>query len=341
MLYLLTFAFRTPSSLAWQMIFAKSQPSHVIEHFRQAFSDGGNTVENYRFSHLHEYVLDRRQGDLHEVIISDPDCLNRTDKDGNTPLIWASRRGDLDKVKILLEHGASIDILNEAREDVFSVAAMDGRPEVVIALLEAGASIRPDADGKTALHHVCNKYEFPIIVKLLIERGADVNAYDHLHRSPLALAAFRNHHATVACLLEHQADIEALDSFGSTPVLRAVRYGAVEVTDTLLRHSASHLGIDKKGMTLLHRAALTLSIELFNVLKSYKLPDIPIEHRDIAGKTAHECLLESKPSLDTIHAFRSLLESIRKATERVDNALLAEAISRPSTPEIFFDALET
>ncbi len=75
---------------------------------------------------------------------------------GYSPLIYASRAGQVEAVKLLLRRGADVNRqTTEMRSTALHRAAVAGHAEVVRLLLEAGAdvSIR-DCDGLTALERV-------------------------------------------------------------------------------------------------------------------------------------------------------------------------------------------
>ncbi|KAH7000722.1 ankyrin repeat-containing domain protein [Ilyonectria destructans] len=63
------------------------------------------------------------------------------------------------------------------------------------------------------------------IVKLLLEKGADVEAKDEYGRTPLSWAAEDGHEDIVKLLFEKGADVEAKDKHGGTPLSRAAAKG--------------------------------------------------------------------------------------------------------------------
>jgi len=75
---------------------------------------------------------------------------------GYTPLIYASRAGQVEAVRLLLRRGAEVDRqTTEMRSTALHRAAVAGHAEVVRLLLEAGADVRiRDCDGLTALERV-------------------------------------------------------------------------------------------------------------------------------------------------------------------------------------------
>ncbi|XP_005805321.1 protein phosphatase 1 regulatory inhibitor subunit 16B isoform X2 [Xiphophorus maculatus] len=99
-------------------------------------------------------------------------------------LLEASARNDPDEVRYLLRNNVSPDLCNE--------------------------------DGLTALHQCCiDNYEE--MVKLLLDRGANVNAQDNELWTPLHAAATCGHAGLVKILIAHGADLLAVNSDGNMP----------------------------------------------------------------------------------------------------------------------------
>lgn len=78
------------------------------------------------------------------------------------------------------------------------------------------------------------------VVKLVLEKGAELKTRDKIHdRTPLLWAAVFGHVAVVELLLEKAAEIETRDKFlGGTPLLRASGNGHVAIVELLLGKGA-------------------------------------------------------------------------------------------------------
>src|SRR5690606_28554445 len=122
---------------------------------------------------------------------------------GTTPLIRAARAADLGAIKLLLEHGALVDLPQDRGVTALMVAAgMDRRSidtrgkftreiellEAAKLLLDAGADVtRTDDRGRTPLHGAASQ-GMNDVVRLLVERGADPLAKDGDGLTPLDTA---------------------------------------------------------------------------------------------------------------------------------------------------------
>ena len=135
-------------------------------------------------------------------------------------------------------------------------AAEGGHEAVVRLLLEKGANVNAKEDnGETALHEAAwGGHE--AVVQLLLEKGANVNAKEN-NREKTALhpAAMRGHEVVVQLLLEKGADVNAKKDDGET-ALHEAAWGGYEAIVRLLLEKWADINIkDKSGYTALHWAA--------------------------------------------------------------------------------------
>jgi uncharacterized protein len=131
--------------------------------------------------------------------------------------------------------------LSETAElDVFEAASL-GRAERLRELLGADpalAQARSD-DDFTALHYAAF-FDGPETARLLVEHGADVNAFadNDLGVHPLNSAAAAGQREVAAILLEHGADPNAPTRRGFTPLDAAHANGDEKLAEVLRSHGA-------------------------------------------------------------------------------------------------------
>ena len=75
-------------------------------------------------------------------------------------------------------------------------------------------------------------------MKLLLEKGADVESKDSYGQTPLWWAAGNGHEVVVKLLLEKGANVESKDSYSQTPLSWAARKGRETIVKLLLEQRA-------------------------------------------------------------------------------------------------------
>lgn len=148
---------------------------------------------------------------MHAALYSDAEMMtllidrgaevNVSNRDGVTALMWGA--GEIDKVRLLLEKGAKVDVQTElGRSPLLIASTYTSNVEVVRLLMESGAKPTGiDNFGETPLTSAAKRGDTQI-VEALIQAGADLNAGG---RPPLAWAAEEGNVETIACLLKHRA----------------------------------------------------------------------------------------------------------------------------------------
>ena len=64
-------------------------------------------------------------------------------------------------------------------------------------------------------------------MKLLVEKGAEIESKDNNGQTPLSWAAGNGHEVVVKLLVENGAEIESKDNYGGTPLMWAAEHEAV------------------------------------------------------------------------------------------------------------------
>jgi ankyrin repeat protein len=184
----------------------------------------------------------------------------------------------VDLVKLLIEHGADVERtgflgrLDDAERPVADLLIAHGkrvpawmlpracRPDVssnelhrVTVLLDYGARVDDRGRyGLTALHYAVRGGKLPLI-KLLLERGAPVNALDDDGLTPLLHLAKTRSKAdpipVMQMLAASGADLDARDEAQGTLLMYFARQGKAEPVRWLLAHGADRNARNKNGNT--------------------------------------------------------------------------------------------
>lgn len=128
-------------------------------------------------------------------------------RDKDEALRMAVFEDDLEWVERLLGEGADINAAKgEYKTTVLMEAAVRGNQGVMRLLLEKGANVNmADQDGWTALMGATVQ-GLVELVKLLLENGADVSAKNHNGETALVMATGLKHTEIRDALLEHDAE---------------------------------------------------------------------------------------------------------------------------------------
>ncbi len=155
------------------------------------------------------------------------------------PLHEATRDGDLEQVRALIDAGADLDVRGDNGETPLNIAILEGQVLVASLLIDRGADIQArNKGGFTPLHAAAYANVVEIAEKLL-SRGADVK--DQMNKAgvtPLSVASEEGHPGLVKVLIDHGADLEAGERNGYTPLTRALWRGQKEVVALLQRSGA-------------------------------------------------------------------------------------------------------
>jgi ankyrin repeat protein len=158
---------------------------------------------------------------------------------------------------LLTSEGVDVD----SKDDKYgraplSWAADNGYEAVVKLLLEKGADVESKSNnGRTPLSWAA-KNGHEAVVKLLLEKGADVGSQSIYGQTPLSWAAENGYEAVVKLLLEKGADVESRDTiYDRTPLSWAAENGHEAVVKLLLEKEADVDSKDEYGQAPLWWAA--------------------------------------------------------------------------------------
>jgi len=164
---------------------------------------------------------------------------------------------DLEAIRLLYEHGADLEMPNQASgAHPLHVAADIGIPPVVNLLVDLGANLEArDSLGRTPLIQAAIAGN-SAVVAVLLAAGADADAAETRHRiTALHLAAFSDRREIIDTLLGYGADVDAADSQGETPLFWAVGRGHTQTIARLINAGADINHRNLAGVSPLGAAA--------------------------------------------------------------------------------------
>ena len=212
-------------------------------------------------------------GDLAKVramVEADPKSVQSKDDYGSTPLHAACRARQAAVAELLLATGADVNARNNYGFTPFHFACSGPgqSADLIRRLIASGAGANAQSDSGQSAIQMTGDAE---VIKLLIERGADVNARDRylgtvLHKTinagteeaatllvrsgarlnqkfsygnaELHLAALRGFAGLTRLMIERGADVDALNEYSRTALYYAAKHGYRSVADVLIAAGA-------------------------------------------------------------------------------------------------------
>jgi ankyrin repeat protein len=177
--------------------------------------------------------------------------INQPGVTGDLPLVRAARNGNIEIVRMLVEHGAAIDIGKESDDRTPLIeAAGQGHIDVVEFLISRGADVNARGKGLTPLLIACTWGQLPSgppgdktkTIHLLLENGADVNVQDEswlkTGRTPLMYAVLQGDAALVQAFLTKGARQDLKNKDGETALSLAKKEGLEYIVQLLEKAAA-------------------------------------------------------------------------------------------------------
>lgn len=165
----------------------------------------------------------------------------------------AARRGDVNRMRTLLEQGALVNVPDVWGNTPLLYAAREGHVEAVRALLRAGASPHGRDGDMTPLAAAALRGHASA-VRVLLRAGADPGAAGLNGQVALLGAMQLGHVDTLRLLLQAGASTQVVNRQGDSPLVMAINSGRADLLDLLLQYGADPNQIDTSGLTPLYWA---------------------------------------------------------------------------------------
>ncbi len=207
--------------------------------------------------------ISRGRTDFIFHLMKQPDWKELLKEGQVKPLQWLVYYNDTTALRAVKELGGTLESINLDAE--LGNAAFFGHWKVCDFLMNEGANVNAHVDvtQETPLHNALTKAGRPYyyyVVKLLVEKGAEVNAKTipgiatgafmrdvrTKGETPLHRAAAYADEKTIAFLLQHGADKEAKDAHGNSPLSWASEHLRPGTILSLLAYGDFHIGTAHK-----------------------------------------------------------------------------------------------
>lgn len=261
----------------------------VVASFLKRNDKNLDYVDNNGFSALH-YACAKGTRDIIKMLITHGADVNLTSNRGITPLHLAVKTGNKEIIKMLVNEGADINATDNSGESVIIYGIKAGKTDAVRFMKELGADITiADNEGRTAVNYANIMGMAGMIENLL----ADVeNHADSFGNTPLHQSCYNGHSESVKAMLKNpDIEVDAINDAGDTPLSIAVGEGNLYIVELLLEAGANVNRQNNNGESLLHLAARQRKPHLVNTLIKYGA-DFNARNRN--GETPLICAIKSK-----------------------------------------------
>lgn len=209
--------------------------------------------------------------------------VDDTNKNGETPLHYATQNGQLEIAEFLIKKGARIHAKSNSGKTPLDIAREKGYTRIVYIL------------SYTSLHSAAEKGDLEA-VKCFLSRGDDVN-----DRSrgfiPLRIATIHGHLEVVKLLVDKGANMHDKSISGNEPIHDAAASGRKDIVEFFVDKGASIGSADRDGWTPLHYAAYWGHLEVVKLLID-RGADVHVETNDgtkpinLARSQLHSSIIE-------------------------------------------------
>ncbi|TFK18241.1 ankyrin [Coprinopsis marcescibilis] len=209
--------------------------------------------------------------------------INVKDATGETALLKACAKGNLEMVERLLGCQSGVDVDPEDVNGVTPLmkAAARGFDLVVSALLSYGCDAKKRSNqGETAFMKAC-LWGHEACVKVLLGAGADLEERDGLGETAFVKAAKEGHCDVVDLLLKKNADFNSTNNLGQTALMKAVPFNDGQ-TSMVASDGEDHTDTDGALVSAIQRIENSVVV----VEKLLACHGIQVNAQDGLGRTA-------------------------------------------------------
>ena len=171
----------------------------------------------------------------------------------------AARNGEVEKIRQLLDNDKNLlNSKDQSGKTPLHFASQYGHFDMVKILIERGAEVNVENNnGETPLHYA-SAYGQENVAEFLISNGAELEYRSWRHGdTPAHAAAIGGHVEMVSFLDQKGARLDVLNDFGETPLHYAADFGHIKVVEYLIAEGQEINSKNKDGWTPLHYAAFS------------------------------------------------------------------------------------
>jgi ankyrin repeat protein len=254
----------------------------------QAFLQNGASVlatNTKGITALHLAAAAGHNDSCEVLLAKESSAVHVKDVHNYTALRYAADFGSVATVKMLHEHGADINTVDNDGTTPLIAASESKRVDMTVYLLKAGADVNVvNSKGHTALAVAVTNNSIPI-VQLLLNHGADISIGDNAGQNALFKAAGKGHVFIMVMLVKRGASITAVDNEGNTILMIALHAGHKSAAEWLIQHGVAVTAANIGDFTALHTASALCNKDT-SIVELLLANGVDVNKRNIYGYTA-------------------------------------------------------
>jgi ankyrin repeat protein len=192
-------------------------------------------------------------GVVAKLVVTDGEAVKMRDAAGSTLLHHSAGFGTIETMTLLIDAGADVNAANRRRSMPLHWALHDEAK--VRLLLSRGATVNArQAEGRTPLYIAASMGHAGSLVGVLLDSGADPSLATANGMTPLMAAAARGDVEVMKRLVDKGADVNTKNGAGETALMFAAANGSPAAVGFLIDRGANVTARSKRGETALGNA---------------------------------------------------------------------------------------
>lgn len=213
----------------------------LVESHNYGFSRESTDKDNANITMLH-IAVERGDIQLVDFLLTTGADLNAKMYDGSTPLIMAAEYGFTNICKLLLHNGADPNIVDSRDRSAVLYAALHQNFELIKLLLDNGCNVPGHL--LAGYNNLIMKEEMKELIKSTPKRQLNLDGFDEWGNTALHYSALDTNIEVIRLLLSKGAKVNAANKYGEIPLCFALRRNSTESCIELIRNG-SNIGLIK------------------------------------------------------------------------------------------------
>lgn len=215
---------------------------------------------------IHDYIRHGNIEKVKEFLKKNPECINKIDNSGNTPLHSAVNKELIDVMELLIKKGADLNVKNNEGFTPLNSSIQFNKTNAAEFLVKKGAPVNFDKSIYMNSLYLAVRYNRKKIVDMMIDNQVELPADKNEIRILLHFAVTKNMVRLAETLIEAGADVNSKSRTGGSLLHSAAEGGSADIIEKLISKNMDVNRCDNYHLTPLHIAAIFGRIKTLEIL---------------------------------------------------------------------------